>query len=187
MGKVAEAMDILEEKFELVMKAPCQYAWDGVQKMSDMPTRSTEYTVFDYDVPFLQLVLDGCASYSTEPLNYQTQKDTSELLLKCIETRSNPKFYVMEEEMDALYYALYADYYSINYGQWADRIAQIYSEYAAFASKVKDSNMASHETMAEKLVKVTYENGVTVYVNYGDKTVSADGKEVAAHSYLVVE
>ena len=187
LGKVAEAMDILEEKFELVMKAPYQYAWDGVQKMSDMPTRSTEYTVFDYDVPFLQLVLDGCASYSTEPLNYQTQKDTSELLLKCIETRSNPKFYVMEEEMDALYYALYADYYSINYGQWADRIAQIYSEYAAFASKVKDSNMASHETMAEKLVKVTYENGVTVYVNYGDKTVSADGKEVAAHSYLVVE
>ena len=47
--------------------------------------------------------------------------------------------------------------------------------------------MASHETMAEKLVKVTYENGVTVYVNYGEKTVSADDREVAAHSYLVVE
>lgn len=187
LGKVAEAMDILEEKFDLTMKAPYQYAWKGVGKMSDMPTRSTEYTVFDYDIPFLQLVLDGCAAYSTEPLNYQTQKDTSELLLKCIETRSNPKFYVMESEMDALYYALYADYYSINYGQWAERIAQVYSEYAAFAAKVQDSNMASHETMAEKLVKVTYENGVTVYVNYGEKTVSADGREVAAHSYLVAE
>lgn len=187
LSKVAESMEILEEKFELVMKAPYQYAWDGVQKMSDMPTRSTEYTIFDYDIPFLQLVLDGCASYSTEPLNYQTQKDTSELLLKCIETRSNPKFYVMEAEMKDLYYALYADYYSINYGSWADRIAQIYSEYAAFAAKVENSNMDSHETIADKAVKVTYENGVTVYVNYGEEAVSADGKEVAAHSYLVVE
>ena len=187
LSKVAESMEILEESFELVMKAPYQYAWDGVQKMSDMPTRSTEYTIFDYDIPFLQLVLDGCASYSTEPLNYQTQKDVSELLLKCIETRSNPKFYVMESEMGDLYYALYADYYSINYDSWAERIAQIYSEYAAFAAKVEDSDMASHETIAEKVVKVTYENGVTVYVNYGEKTVSADGKEVAAHSYLLVE
>ena len=187
LSKVAESMNILEESFALVMKAPYQYAWGGVQKMSDMPTRSTEYTIFDYDIPFLQLVLDGCASYSTEPLNYQTQKDTSELLLKCIETRSNPKFYVMESEMNDLYYALYADYYSINYDSWAERIAQVYSEYAAFAAKVEDSDMASHETIAEKAVKVTYENGVTVYVNYGEKAVSADGKEVAAHSYLLVE
>ena len=187
LDKVAESMDILEQSFDLVMKAPYQYAWKGVRKMSDMPTRSTEYTVFDYDIPFLQLVLDGCASYSTEPLNYQTQKDTSELLLKCIETRSNPKFYVMEAQMSDLRYALYADYYSINYGEWAERIAQVYNEYAAFAGKVADSNIALHETVAEKLVKVTYENGLTVYVNYGDKTVSADGKEVAGRSYLVVE
>ena len=89
--------------------------------------------------------------------------------------------------MSDLRYALYADYYSINYGEWAERIARVYNEYAAFAGKVADSNIALHETVAEKLVKVTYENGLTVYVNYGDKTVSADGKEVAGRSYLVVE
>lgn len=187
IGKVGESMDILEESFDLIMKAPYQYAWEGVTRMSDLPSRSTEFTIFDYDVPFLQLVLDGCVTYSTEPLNYQPQKDMSELLLRCIETRSNPKFYVMDADMDELKYSLYADYASINYGQWADRIAETYKEYKAFADKVADSNIALHETLAEKLVKVTYENGVTVYVNYGDKAVSVEGRELAARSYLLAE
>lgn len=187
MDKVGESMDILEEKFDLVMKTPYQYAWEGVTKMSDLPTRNTEFTVVDHTVPFLQLVLDGCATYSTEPLNYQTQKDMSELLLKCIETRSNPKFYVMDADMNELYYALYADYTSITYSQWADRIAETYTEYKAFADKVEDSNIALHEILAEDLVKVTYENGVTVYINYGDKAVSVEGREIAARSYLLAE
>lgn len=185
--KVGESIEILEESLGLVMKNPYQYAWEGVTRMSDLPTRNTEFTIFDESVPFLQLVLDGCVSYSTEPLNYQTQKDMSELLLKCIETRSNPKFYVMEADMDELYYALYADYTSITYSQWADRIADVYQEYKAFADKVADSTIALHETLEENLVKVTYENGVTVYINYGDKAVSVEGRELAACSYLLVQ
>jgi len=188
MSKVAEATDILQEKFDIIMKSPYQYAWEGVDLMSDLPDRSTEYTIFDYDVPFLQLVLDGCVSYSTEPLNNHTEKDMSELLLKCIETRSNPKFYVMEADMDELHYTLYAvNYLSINYGDWADRIEGLYKEYEAFASKVANSSIVMHETPAEKLVKVTYDNGVTVYVNYNSTTVKVDGKELAAKSYLLVE
>ena len=185
--KVAAAMSTLQESCSVVVKAPYQYAWRSVERMSDLPTRSTEYTIFNYDIPFLQLVLDGCVSYSTEPLNYQTQKDMSDLLLKCIETRSNPKFYVMDAEMDELKYAVYADYLSINYRDWADRIEQLYQEYEAFADKVEGSTIASHETLAENLVKVTYENGVTVYVNYGDKKLAAEGRELAARSYLLTE
>lgn len=186
--KVAEATDILQEKFNVIMKSPYQYAWEGVDMMSDMPTRSTEYTIFDYDVPFLQLVLDGCVSYSTEPLNHHTEKDLSEHLLKCIETRSNPKFYVMGADMGELYYTLYAvNYLSVSYSDWADGITEMYKEYEAFAGKVANSNIAMHETPAQKLVKVTYDNGVIVYVNYNDTPVTVDGRELEAKSYLLVE
>ena len=62
--------------------------------------------------------------------------------------------------------------------------------------KPKSKNRASNkpiiiipdkETPAEKLVKVTYDNGVTVYVNYNDTSVTVDGKELVAKSYLLVE
>ena len=90
--------------------------------------------------------------------------------------------------MDELYYTLYAvNYLSITYSDWADRIAELYKEYEAFAGKVANSNIAMHETPAEKLVKVTYDNGVTVYVNYNDTSVTVDGKELVAKSYLLVE
>lgn len=139
-------------------------------------------------MPFLQLVLDGCVSYSTEPLNHHTEKDLSEHLLKCIETRSNPKFYVMGADMGELYYTLYAvNYLSVSYSDWADGITEMYKEYEAFAGKVANSNIAMHETPAQKLVKVTYDNGVIVYVNYNDTPVTVDGRELEAKSYLLVE
>ena len=184
---MGDTVDTLSEGIDVVMKSPYQYAWKGVTKMSDLPTRSNQFTVFNYDIPFLQLVLDGCVSYSTEPLNYQTQKDMEELLMKCIELRSNPKFYVMNASMDDLHYMQYTNYLSINYNTWADRIAALYQEYADFASQVSGSRISSHETIVENVVKVGYENGVTVYLNYTDSDVTVDGHELAAESYLIVK
>lgn len=187
LGKVAEAVGLITESLDVVMKNPYQYAWEGITKMSDLPSRSTEYTIFNHEIPLLQLVLDGCVSYSTEPLNYQTQKSMDELLLKCIETRSNPKFYVMDADMGELYYMLYADYLSITYSSWADRIAALYQEYADFASQVMGSQISSHENLSDQVVKVGYDNGVTVYLNYGNSQTTVDGHQLAAQGYLIVK
>lgn len=187
MTKVGEVMDTLNASYEVIAKNPYQYAWKGVTMMSDLPSRSNEYTVFNQDIPFIQLVLDGCVSYSTEPLNNQPQKNMSELLLQCIETRSNPKFYLMDADMDQLQYALYADYMSINYGVWADKAVQLFQEYEVFAQKVSGSKIASHEILADNVKKVTYDNGVIVYLNYNDGEVTVDGKQLAAESYLLVQ
>lgn len=187
IGKVAEAVELITESMDVVMKNPYQYAWEGITKMSDLPSRSTEYTIFNHEIPLLQLVLDGCVSYSTEPLNYQTQKSMDELLLKCIETRSNPKFYVMNADMGEMYYMLYADYLSITYSSWAERIADLYRKYADFASQVMGSQISSHESLSDQVVKVGYDNGVTVYLNYGNSETTVEGHQLAAQGYLVVK
>lgn len=189
MGYVAEAIGTLEENVEVAVKNSYQYAWKGVTKMTDLPSRSNEYTIFNYDIPLLQLVLDGCISYSTQPLNFQTQKDSSELLLYCIETHSNPKFYLMSAEMDELFYVANTDskHMSINYDAWADRMTEIYQEYEQFCEKTEGSTIRSHERVSDNVKCVTYDNGVVVYVNYGDGSETVNGKTVNAKSYLVVE
>lgn len=184
---VAETIELATESIDVVMKNPYQYAWAGVAKMSDLPTRSTQYTIFDEDIPLLQLVLDGCVSYSTEPLNFQTQKSMDELLLTCIETHSNPKFYVMNADMTDLYYMLYADYLSITYSTWAERIAGLYQKYEDFAKQVMGSQISSHERLSNQVVKVGYDNGVTVYLNYGNSQTTVDGNSIAAQGYLIVK
>ena len=44
-----------------------------------------------------------------------------------------------------------------------------------------------HERLSDTLVKVTYENGARVYVNYASEAASADGVEIAGQSFMVIE
>ncbi len=46
--------------------------------------------------------------------------------------------------------------------------------------------MDKHETPAPGVVRVTYSNGAKMLVNYNDKPVSVDGREVPAMDYVVV-
>lgn len=177
------------EDYKVMLSNPDGYAWKYADAITDLPQRSNEYTVFAHDIPLLPLVLDGCVSYSTTALNYDTQKEISEMILKCIETRMNPKFYLMYAEMDELANTEeHFDELSINYNTWRKDIVKLYEEYNEFYKLVKDAEFASHETLAKNVVKVTYTNGVTAYVNYTKSDFKVkNGPEIKATSYLVVE
>ena len=176
----------IKENYEVLLSNPYSYAWQYASAISDLPSRSNEFNVFSYDVPLLQLVLDGCKSYSTTALNNDTQKSNQEMLLKCIETRMNPKFMLMQAEMtDLTYTEEYFDLLSVNFDDWKDRIVEIYNEYNAFYQMVKGAEIENHETLYKNVVKVTYTNGVTVYVNYAKRPYMVDGNIIAASSYLI--
>ena len=92
--------------------------------------------------------------------------DNNEMLLRCIETRTNPKFVVMQAEMtDLKYTEEYVDLLSTEFDDWKDRMVDIYDEYNAFYQMVKGADIENHETLYKNVVKVTYTNGVVVYVN----------------------
>ena len=45
--------------------------------------------------------------------------------------------------------------------------------------------MIRHEKLAEDVVKVTYENGMSVIINYTEEAYTADGVTVPALDYAV--
>lgn len=62
----------------------------------------------------------------------------------------------------------------------ADRYNQLAEVYAL----VGDSRMYSHEYVGDGLSVTTYENGVNIYVNFGQSAaVLPDGTELAAESF----
>ena len=180
------AIGKLAEKYNVLLNNPYSYAWQYADSISNLPSRSNEYNVFSYDIPLLQLVLDGCVSYATTPLNNDTQKDNNEMLLKCIETRMNPNFLVMQADMTELVYTEdYFDLLSVEFDGWKERMVAVYNEYNTFYQMVKDADIESHETPYKGVVKVAYTNGVNVYVNYAKRPYMVDGNIVAASSYLI--
>ena len=71
------------------------------------------------------------------------------------------------------------------YTQWLEKAAAYYDEYSAFYRLVRDARISSHELLPGGLRRVTYDNGVTVWLNYGDAPAQADGETVAPHGYRI--
>ena len=181
-----EALGMLAADYKVLLQAPYSYAWKYADSISNVPSRSNEYNTFNYDIPLLQLVLDGYINYSTTPLNYDTQMDNNEMLLRCIETRTNPKFTVMQAKMtDLKYTEEYVDLLSVEFDAWKDNMVAVYDEYNAFYQMVKGADIESHDTIYKNVVRVTYTNGVVVYVNYAKRPYMVDGNLLKASSYLI--
>ena len=71
----------------------------------------------------------------------------------------------------------------MEYTSYRDTIVEYDTALRALAEKVGDSCIINHEILDNGLVKVTYDNGISVYVNYTDSELSADGITVDAMSY----
>ena len=55
------------------------------------------------------------------------------------------------------------------------------------AALLEGAYIVDHEKMDNGVTKVTYDNGVAVYVNYSQSKATVDGYEVEAMSYKVGE
>ncbi len=64
-------------------------------------------------------------------------------------------------------------------------MVKVSEEFNQRLSSVWNAQMIRHEWLSESLVKITYENGNAVWINYGEKEVSLDGITVPAMDYVV--
>ncbi|MCD8381130.1 MAG: DUF5696 domain-containing protein [Lachnospiraceae bacterium] len=142
--------------------------------------------VTDYAVPFVEMVVSGLIPYSTEGagnLSYdlQTQK------LKWIEYGAMPYFYLTYESALNLRDTSYDEVFSSTYDDWEETVVETYLEFAENLSCVWGRQMTDHTILTNDLIKVTYDNGTVIYINYADEAASVDGVQVEANSYTVVE
>ena len=79
----------------------------------------------------------------------------------------------------------YVDLLSVEFDAWKDNMVAVYDEYNAFYQMVKGADIESHDTIYKNVVRVTYTNGVVVYVNYAKRPYMVDGNLLQASSYLI--
>ncbi len=102
-----------------------------------------------------------------------------------VETGVYPSFYLTYEDSSELIYTNSANLYSTLYTTYVDTIAEYDEKLGAVAAQVGSAKISNHEKLENGLRKVTYDNGVVIYVNYTEEQLSADGVTVAALSYEV--
>ena len=128
-------------------------------------------------VPFMSMVLHGYKEYSGTALNLAG--DYNYHLLKTIESGASPYFIIAANNTSELKqhtdFAL-SKYYSVRYNIWVDDIVSAYNSVNEALSDVQNSAIRKHEILSDdgKVAKVVYENGISFYVNYGEKAYNID-------------
>lgn len=185
LASYINAVEAVDGKLDLLMENPNAYMWKYTDAYLDMPLGSSDYLYVDQDIPFLSMVLKGILPMYSRYVNFEANK--TENFLQMVESGIYPSFYLTWNETSQLIYTNSSNLYSLEFETYRDTVAEYDAALRQLAQLTQDAHILCHETLAAGVVKVTYSNGLEVFVNYTEHDFTAGGITVAAQSYKVGE
>lgn len=158
------------------------YAAINSDAIIDVPISSSLLSIFDYDVPFYQIVLKGHVSMYGAAINMTTNHDLT--VLRCIEGGSSLKFTLINNYDNDLLTSTTQMFNSLMYEDNAEELVATINAHAAYFKEIEEAHIVDHICINKDVRKVVYDNGVVVYVNYGDDAYESELGSVEAGSYL---
>lgn len=152
----------------------------------NVPTNSSGYDVYDMDIPFYQIVFKGYIPMASKPVN--TSYDFDKAILHCIESGITPSFTLGKEYDTELVNSESYDIYAYNEEYIMNKLKELHDD-GIFddISKLKNAKIVSHEILDNNVRKTTYDNGIVVYVNYGDENFTDGIINIDAKGYVLKE
>lgn len=150
-----------------------------------MPLEDSGYDIVDQRIPFYQMVVSGYLTYAGEPLNLVS--DARSYTLMSLEAGALPYFSVAAAESEVVKGTRYDKFHSFNYGQWREAIIDCYLEYYPVYERINGRRFVQHQLLQDGVTKSTFENGVSIVVNYNDYAVEHKGRTIGAKGYCLLE
>lgn len=158
------------------------YILPYASQILNAPLESTGREGETYDVPFLQMVMMNKVSYAAPAIN--TATDRQDYLLRCIEGQSSPSFNLIYRNADLLKSTEHTQYYNVDFEINKDDFAAYYEYVKTALDGVAGVPIAEHTRLSNNVVRIRYENGDELYLNYNKFEVTVDGHTIEAQSYI---
>lgn len=180
---VEESLKTLAEGQKLMVSQGNAYTWRYTDCILDLPVTSGGYAAIDYEVPFVQLVLNGCIEYAAAPIN--ESEDSGGQLLKALETGSGLHYVAACRNRTKLKGSAQSAYYSVDYPTLKGEMTALYAAYREAFAMIGSTRITGHRRLAEGVYETTYASGAAVTVNYGEMDYTAAGVTVPAGGYRI--
>lgn len=167
---------------DINLTAPYQYAVKYADNIVELPYESTLLDIFDYSIPFYQLVMSGYRDYSGTIINANDEKGLNNHIMKILETGSNIEFTFSYDSSDELIQTDYNYYYYTQYIDWQKEVKSLLTVLDTL--DVHKYYLASHEAYNNNhsVFKVTYkvkpgletqvsDPEFSIYLNYSDMNI----------------
>lgn len=179
-----EALALLAGEDSLLVDKGFAYSYPYATDLTSLPLTSSRYNAFREDVPFLQILLHGYVSYSSESINLQSDDDT--YFLRMVEYGALPLYTFADTAEKSLRNTEYSWLTSPDAEAWMPTLTAQYERLSKVYPHVQDQPIVGHDRLAEGVYRTTYANGAQVIVNYNDTAVKAEGRTVPPRDFLLI-
>ncbi len=172
---------------QLMISEANAYAFAYATDIINAPIDHTAYAIVDERIPFYEMILHGYISYSTELLNYENRDDMDRIRLQMIESGAAPHYVFTGDESSRMKLTSLNSYYATTFENWSDSAVETYRYVNGALSQVQGAAIIGHEIEDGGVRRITYDNGVTILVNYGSSDMVCEGYTIPALGYMVIQ
>ncbi len=185
----SDAVDEIRKGYEklkndgmsVLMQGANSYALAYADQLLNVPMYSSNYDLFDYDVPFYAMVVHGLMPYTTKSIN--SSADAEKLRLMALVTGTPIQYEMMYEDPNEFADSEYDKYFYTFYEGWIDRAAAEYKLFNDVVKGVSDSYITDYNRISDTEIESTFDNGTKIYVDLENNIVKLNGKEIKLADY----
>lgn len=131
------------------------------------------------------MVVHGSIPYTGEAFN--SFYDKQQQKLKAMEYGVLPYYELTYQDTALLRNTDYSDLFTSRYEDWKNEAATVYQEFCEVLDGIWKAAMIRHERVTDTLVRVTYDNGAVLLLNYDEAApAQVDGVEILPLDYKVI-
>lgn len=147
------------------------YAFPYVKHITNVPLNSSGYDIFDYDVPFYQIVLHGIIPYTSTAVN--SSPDITDMLLMSAVTGSSLYYDLISSGTDVLKDTEYSYLYYADAGYWTETVSEQYNKISPVLKAVSNSTITGYSVEnSGQLVTAEYSDGTVITADFSEKNIT---------------
>jgi len=173
-----------QSDYAAMINSPLGFALPYANKVTDIPTTTTLYSIIDYSIPFMQLVLSGIIDYSPESINLASERSSQYEFLKVLETGSHLKYTLTYEDSRKLIDTDFNYYMSTHYENWLDTMVN--NVQTVNSLNLHGGHLINHQRLESNVYQVTYSHGLELIINYNLNARVVNGIVIDGMSYTVL-
>jgi len=173
--------ELSDSGISILAQSANAYALPYVDFITDVPLYSSNYDIFDGDIPFYQTVIHGIIPYTTKPLNKSADSDRLRLL--SLSTGTPMHYDFIYKNPSEFSNSDYNKKFYANYKGWLDKSLKEYKLFADIISDVSDKKITGHKIISVYETETTFEGGKTIYVNGDTGEIRVNGVAVNFGDY----
>ncbi len=172
---------IKDNGLTFVADACNDYAIPYADFIRNVPLYSSNFDVYDYDIPFYQIVLHGYVPYTTKAKN--ASSGAEELFLLSVATGTPLHYEVMHENPNEFTDCAYDELFYTHYEGWLDVAAGEYKLTQEYLKDLANETITDFKYIEQDIVESTFSDGTVIRADLSDFKLEINGKSINLADY----